>query len=646
MTGAQGVPATNPEEIAMTSFSPSGGSRHSLLSRGRRNMRANSGVRLAARRGVAKASPAKRIRAGGLFVAALMTGIACAAPTDLDWRWDADGMLFPPVPADGFIKQMLLGTDGSLVVGSDGDDAPCIARFDSTGRRDDTFGTQGCIDRPPDPFPSRRYRLAGMELRANGRLDAQWYYGFAATPSVYECSRLWARYLSSGEVDAAFGQNGFLRPQDSGSRSCSLGDQSDGAGNRFRLDQMFVYWVPINYSWIRGLSPDGSSLPPMTPFDTARWGYISLRIDRHDRLVIGLSTEHSSGFAVGRTGAGSFGNDGIALVQLPGTPSAPGVHPLPDGGVLAFGSIGAVDATGARQAVVVRFTEDGKPDAGFGESGAVVIPFARAGDTGVRRVKVAPLRDGRLLVVAEVDGSVDAWRKFVHLRMARLMSNGSPDTSFAADGIATVWTNGETLLHDGPIVRPSGEFLVASSNVVYQFRGGDLAVPYPPAQRAAVEYFHAAYGHYFVTADVLELATLDASAASGWARTGKSFTVYGSSEPGLAPVCRFWSGQSFAPKSSHFYTPYADECAKVKQDPAWLFERNAFYVRMPAGAEGARTCPAGTQPLYRAYNDGMGGAPNHRYTTDPAVLDAMIAQGWTMEGEAATRVFACVPLQD
>jgi len=170
-------------------------------------------------------------------------------------------------------------------------------------------------------------------------------------------------------------------------------------------------------------------------------------------------------------------------------------------------------------------------------------------------------------------------------------------------------------------------------------------VPYPPAQRAAVEYFHAAYGHYFVTADVLEFATLDASAASGWARTGKSFNVYGSSESGLASVCRFWSGQSFAPKSSHFYTPYADECAKVKRDPVWLFERNAFYVRMPEGAEGARTCSTGTQPLYRAYNNGMSGAPNHRYTTDPAVLDAMMAQGWVMEGEAVTRVFACVPIQ-
>ena len=63
------------------------------------------------------------------------------------------------------------------------------------------------------------------------------------------------------------------------------------------------------------------------------------------------------------------------------------------------------------------------------------------------------------------------------------------------------------------------------------------------------------------------------------------------------------------------------------------------------GTPGARTCPAGTQPLYRAYNDSQGRAPNHRYMTDPVFLDRMIAQRWVMEGDTRTRVFACVPLQ-
>jgi hypothetical protein len=54
-------------------------------------------------------------------------------------------------------------------------------------------------------------------------------------------------------------------------------------------------------------------------------------------------------------------------------------------------------------------------------------------------------------------------------------------------------------------------------------------------------------------------------------------------------------------------------------------------------------CATGTVPLYRLYNNGMGGAPNHRYTTSVAVFNEMIAAGWLPEGHGITKVFACVP---
>jgi hypothetical protein len=164
----------------------------------------------------------------------------------------------------------------------------------------------------------------------------------------------------------------------------------------------------------------------------------------------------------------------------------------------------------------------------------------------------------------------------------------------------------------------------------------------PASRHTAVEYRHSAFGHYFLTTGPDEIAALDAGALPGWARTGLSFPVYGL-DPGAASVCRFWSGQTFLPKSSHFYTPYASECAKVKQQGVWQYEGDVFGLVLPFGFPGQGTCRLPTRPLYRAYNNGMSGAPNHRYTTDPAVLDAMIAQGWVMEGEAVTRVFACVP---
>ena len=48
-------------------------------------------------------------------------------------------------------------------------------------------------------------------------------------------------------------------------------------------------------------------------------------------------------------------------------------------------------------------------------------------------------------------------------------------------------------------------------------------------------------------------------------------------------------------------------------------------------------------PLYRLYNDGQGGAPNHRYTTSPTVRAAMMGRGWTPEGMGSLGVIACVP---
>jgi hypothetical protein len=66
----------------------------------------------------------------------------------------------------------------------------------------------------------------------------------------------------------------------------------------------------------------------------------------------------------------------------------------------------------------------------------------------------------------------------------------------------------------------------------------------------------------------------------------------------------------------------------LKANPNWQFEANAFYVAIPS-TSGA--CTSGTK-VYRLYNNGMSGAPNHRFTTSSATRAAMIQQGWIAEG--------------
>lgn len=163
--------------------------------------------------------------------------------------------------------------------------------------------------------------------------------------------------------------------------------------------------------------------------------------------------------------------------------------------------------------------------------------------------------------------------------------------------------------------------------------------PLPASKLKAIEYYHYDFDHYFLTALSTEVTALDSGKFNGWSRTGESFTVYGVI-PNAASVCRFWSGQTFAPQSSHFYTPFNWECASVRQNPDWVFEGEVFAMGLPVLAG---VCQSGTVPLYRLYNDGRSGAPNHRYTTSRAIRSDMIAQGWISEGFGPVGVIGCVP---
>ncbi len=163
----------------------------------------------------------------------------------------------------------------------------------------------------------------------------------------------------------------------------------------------------------------------------------------------------------------------------------------------------------------------------------------------------------------------------------------------------------------------------------------------PSASVPVIEYFYAAFDHYFITSNPDEISKLDNGTYPGWVRTGLQFNAYAAPNGNSARVCRFFS-MAFAPKSSHFYTPFATECAIRQTDLAWTLESaDAFDIAVPA-ADGS--CAEGLTPVYRLYNNGQGGAPNHRYTTDLAVRAQMIGQGWVAEGLGPNAVEMCSPL--
>ncbi len=171
----------------------------------------------------------------------------------------------------------------------------------------------------------------------------------------------------------------------------------------------------------------------------------------------------------------------------------------------------------------------------------------------------------------------------------------------------------------------------ASGKQITGFRLGTFVELAPvPQQGLAVEFYNDQFKHYFISSNSVEIANLDAGSPPGWARTGESFNVFAKPGADLVAVCRFFSGQTFAPKSSHFYAPRGLGCeALLPTNTAWTYEDDVFYTFLP---DNDGLCPAGNLPVYRLYNNGMGGAPNHRFTTSVDIQLQMQAAGYVPEG--------------
>ena len=62
-------------------------------------------------------------------------------------------------------------------------------------------------------------------------------------------------------------------------------------------------------------------------------------------------------------------------------------------------------------------------------------------------------------------------------------------------------------------------------------------------------------------------------------------------------------------------------------------------VASPEPATGA--CGSASVPVYRVWNGRAD--TNHRYLTDRAIRDTMVARGWIAEGYGADAVAMCAP---
>ncbi|RFC35009.1 MAG: hypothetical protein DID92_2727744442 [Candidatus Nitrotoga sp. SPKER] len=218
----------------------------------------------------------------------------------------------------------------------------------------------------------------------------------------------------------------------------------------------------------------------------------------------------------------------------------------------------------------------------------------------------------------------------------RLLPNNSFDASFGPDGaypLPGMWSISALALDANSRLLVAGQDATSAVLARFDLSGALVSVP-------IVEFYNINLDHYFITADASEAAGIDSgSAGAGWIRTGNSFKSGGST-----PVCRFYGSQVPGP-NSHFYTLAIPECDGLKQlqaiTPAtqkrWNFESLDFVSTPPIDG----TCPTGTTPVYRAYNNGFarGIDSNHRLSIAATAIQEVVTRDWINEG-----VVMCAPI--
>jgi len=159
-----------------------------------------------------------------------------------------------------------------------------------------------------------------------------------------------------------------------------------------------------------------------------------------------------------------------------------------------------------------------------------------------------------------------------------------------------------------------------------------------PTMVSLVEYYNAAPDHYFITSLPAEIDALDRGTLKGWTRTGQAFNAYAWATSAANAACRFYLPPGLG--DSHFYSVSAQECADVaRRYPAFVLETWEAFALQPSPGNGI--CPDGLVPVYRLWN--ARADTNHRYTTDPAVRDQMVARGYVVEGNGSSPVAMCAP---
>lgn len=354
-----------------------------------------------------------------------------------------------------------------------------LARYNSDGTLDDSFGTNGIVTTniltPTSIYYSFTDQALAVAVQPNGKIVAagrvQGYAGLNDFALV--------RYNSDGTLDDSFGTGGIVTTEITRNTDVafSVAIQPNGkiiaAG--VSIDRNSFDFALIRYNNDGTLDDSfGSGGIVTTDFAGSNDQAFSAALQPNGKIVLaGLSDSGGAGFdfALARYNSDgtlddSFGTGGKVTTDFVGlTDQARSVAVWPNGKIVAAGQTRSSVSSVGIDFGLVRYNNDGTLDADFGTNGKVTTDFEGFIDSAL---SVAIQPNGK--IVAAGSARTNASTASSNFALARYNGDGTLDDSFGIGGKVNADFAGNTDVARSVVVRPNGKIFVAGSASV----GGGL----------------------------------------------------------------------------------------------------------------------------------------------------------------------------
>jgi uncharacterized delta-60 repeat protein len=322
----------------------------------------------------------------------------------VDSSFDGDGKLTTEIGTESFVRSLALQADGKLLAAGYGSNGITvgisIARYEADGSLDNSFGTDGIVVTTIGSSTSAAYSIL---VQPDGKILAT---GYSVIITDNTSELVLARYNADGTPDSTFGNDGIVTNDFGYDLAFGTGAVLLPDGRILLVGTASYGNQPTNYLLVQFL-PDGS-------------------LDN------------------------SFGNNGIIITNIsPAYDSPHSLKLLADGRFVVAGTTGYYQDN---QIALARYNKNGLLDSSFSDDGMLIISISTVNDE-ANDMLLQP--DGKI-VIAGTTWDLNAY-KFM---LMRLNENGTPDSSFGANGITTTDVVAGSSIHS-VASQPDGKIVAA-----------------------------------------------------------------------------------------------------------------------------------------------------------------------------------------